>query len=557
MILRLLRKLDMDKNRNRWILASIFLLGLFLRLYNLGSLPNGFHVDELNAGYIGRYILLHGRDVLGNLWPLTYDSFGDFRPTGIFYLSGLSTFLFGINEFAVRFPSAILGALTIISIYLLAKELFESETVGILAAFILSVLPWHVVLSRATSEGVIGLFFISLGLWFLVKGIRTKKRKEIFLGGVALLLTYFFYHSFRLLVPLVVFPFIFYPKIEKKEKTYVTGILGISFVLTVVLGFSLAGVGRFSQVAFYKNPILPNTIESLQAGEGSGHVMRARAFHNKGVIYIRELMTQYVSYFSPHFLLISGGLPDRYVVPHQGLFTFALAVFLGVGLLGIFELKKMWLSLTLLFLALVAPLPAALTYEDAPNVHRSIVLIFPIVLLMGYGLSIVIGFLRDRSFGQIFSVICFVLLGLEVVYFWHQYSIHAATHRGFLRNDGTKEAIELVQKNHESFNRVYMSIYDGLPMFYLFYTGNFEKQHSGTFNKETSQATIDNVTFIGAGCISEKLSEEESVKNILVVDSGDCKTPRNFIDVKTIMRRDSTRAYTFFVSGNSGEKFKQ
>lgn len=95
------------------VLFVIFFLTSFLRIFNLLSLPFSLHTDELYAGYVGRYIFLHGQDVYRNIFPLYFNKFGDFRPIGIFWLSGLSTFVLGINEFAIRFPSALFGALTV------------------------------------------------------------------------------------------------------------------------------------------------------------------------------------------------------------------------------------------------------------------------------------------------------------------------------------------------------------------------------------------------------------------------------------------------------------
>ena len=114
------------------------------------------------TGYVGRFILKNGKDVYGNPWPLWYfDKFGDFYIVLPIYLKGLSTFLFGVNEFAIRFPSAFLGALSVIPIFLFPIGYLKTK-IGYLSALTMAIMPWHIILSRASSEELWEYF---LRLW--------------------------------------------------------------------------------------------------------------------------------------------------------------------------------------------------------------------------------------------------------------------------------------------------------------------------------------------------------------------------------------------------------
>jgi len=105
------------------LIFLIFLFAAFLRLYNLSSLPFNFHLDEVQSTFVGRYTLLHFRDPYGNFFPLNYfNLFGDYPPIIPMYLSGIATFIFGVNEFAARFPSAFFGALAVFPIYLFTNS---------------------------------------------------------------------------------------------------------------------------------------------------------------------------------------------------------------------------------------------------------------------------------------------------------------------------------------------------------------------------------------------------------------------------------------------------
>src|SRR5438477_13015460 len=94
----------------------IIFLGFSLRFYKLGEVPVGFHRDEAFFGYNAYSILKTGREMAGNVLPLHLQSLL-YSPAGYSYASIPFIFLFGLNEFAVRFAGALFGSLTIIIVY--------------------------------------------------------------------------------------------------------------------------------------------------------------------------------------------------------------------------------------------------------------------------------------------------------------------------------------------------------------------------------------------------------------------------------------------------------
>ena len=164
----------------KWMMI-VFLVALFLRVYHLGELPKTFYVEELTNTYVGKFIFLHGKDINGNPWPLLYfDKFGDYPPVLPLYLSGASALIFGTNEFAARFPIALFGALLVIAVYKLSFLLFTNQKVSIFTSFITAILPWHVVLSRTTAEGVVGLTLYAFAILRVLRGIGEGNSKLLF-----------------------------------------------------------------------------------------------------------------------------------------------------------------------------------------------------------------------------------------------------------------------------------------------------------------------------------------------------------------------------------------
>ncbi|MFZ5932952.1 MAG: glycosyltransferase family 39 protein, partial [Patescibacteria group bacterium] len=199
------------------LIFLVFLVALTLRLYKLNEFPVGFHADEVRVGWNALSILETGKDDRGNKFALYYNTFGDFRPTGIFYLTIPSIGVFGRNEFAVRFPPALLGALSVISLYFFVSYLTKNKSLALFSAFLLAISPWHLTTSRATSEVVMSLALTLTGLFLFLKGLNAKSKKLIILSGITFSISYFFYHSVRILTPLFVLTLIVYFARKIKE----------------------------------------------------------------------------------------------------------------------------------------------------------------------------------------------------------------------------------------------------------------------------------------------------------------------------------------------------
>lgn len=532
------------------ILFIIFTLSLFLRLYWLGEIPHGFHADEVMNGYVGRFIILNGKDLYGNLWPLFYfDRFGDFPPVLPMYLSGLATFVFGVNEFAVRFPSALFGALFVFPVFFLGRLIFRNGKVALIASLLAAILPWHIVLSRATSEGILGLTVFSFALFLLLRGLHTEDKLLIISSLAIMAITYFLYPSFKILTPLALLPSPFLTKTTQKIKPLL--VFSTVFFIFLTWGISSTewGRGRFLQISLFQNEEVArrihSSLETLSSDERPVNVTLARIFHSKPIAYGQEFLRQYLSYFSPEFLFTKGGLPTRYVVPEVGLlpFTFFLLIFFAF-LPQDKGINKPFFSY-FLYLLLIAPLPAALTIDDVPNIHRAILMILPLIF------TAALGFAKIENFKyKIFSP--YLWLGLfliiESIYFFHQYLRHTASFKSFLRNDGNREVILSLKKQEAKFQKIMISTYDTLPLYYLFFTNNFDPSLAGKFRRNIEINQIGKVEFIEDWCSSKKAQIDKLPAKTLIIDNGDCEGKAGLKDIELILRKDSTRAFKLLVS---------
>lgn len=150
----------------------IVLLGALLFIPLNGRL-NLFDWDELNFAESAREMILT-KDYLNV--QIYFKSFWEKPPLYIWF-QVLSMKVFGINEFAARFPNAICGIATLLIIFNIGKKLYDSRFGLIWAmAYLGSLLSFFYFKS-----GIIDPWFnlfIFLGICFWVFAVRTEKLKK-------------------------------------------------------------------------------------------------------------------------------------------------------------------------------------------------------------------------------------------------------------------------------------------------------------------------------------------------------------------------------------------
>lgn len=194
------------------LVAAITLLAAFLRLYRIDSLPPSAGYDQAAYGVDALAILQGARPVF-----LT-SNFG--REALFSYLVALCHLLVRDASVAVYVTSALIGVLTIPTIYLVAQELFHADRHpdrrsllsrwgGILAALALAVSHWHVSWSRLGMRAILVPLLASITVYLLWKGLHTGSRWAFAGCGISLGLSMYSYQAARALPLLVLLGFVF------------------------------------------------------------------------------------------------------------------------------------------------------------------------------------------------------------------------------------------------------------------------------------------------------------------------------------------------------------
>jgi len=138
------------------IFFILILAYLVTRFIFLAQVPDGMTWDEAAIGYNGYAILHQRRDEWLEKLPISFRSFGDYKAPFAIYMSGISTFVFGMNLWAVRFPFVIFGLGAVVGMYLLLMLVFKEnkyrQWLSLGGMFLLITSPWHHHFSRLGFE---------------------------------------------------------------------------------------------------------------------------------------------------------------------------------------------------------------------------------------------------------------------------------------------------------------------------------------------------------------------------------------------------------------------
>ncbi|MEY3736953.1 MAG: hypothetical protein RLZZ251_669 [Actinomycetota bacterium] len=136
-------------------ICGVMLFGALLRFVNLGS-PKTLVFDEV-------YYVDGARDYLqyGVEMKASKPEFIVHPPMGKWAIAtGMK--IFGDNPFGWRFSAALAGTLSILLVFLVARKLFHSFELGLLAATLMSFDGLHLVMSRTSLLDIFLMFFLLL-----------------------------------------------------------------------------------------------------------------------------------------------------------------------------------------------------------------------------------------------------------------------------------------------------------------------------------------------------------------------------------------------------------
>jgi len=448
------KKKNFKLKYKKLLLVFIIFVALLIRVIDLNNTPSGLHADEASFLLNAKSILSSAKDEDGRFLPLTLHSLIDPKPAIYSYLQIPFIALLGQSILAARLPAALFGTASIFLAYYLLKKMGREKTGLIVAAF-LAISPWHIVVSRATQEVILSFFFFLLSLCFLIDFFNLQKNKSLIIFFISSFLAMYFYHSAKILLPVLVVSYLivyfFQKKLPFKKTLMVFLSVSLALLLSVVFQDS---VMRFSSIGILgaKEPQI-RIFEQIFSATGEAPQFILRAFYNKPVAYFYEFAKEYLQYFSLDYLFLSWGEPKRYLVPFHGLFYLIEAPFLLLGIYSAIRKKNLKPFFLFAFLGLLAPLPAALTAQETPSIIRNFPMLLAIIYFIAEGLIFVFS---QKKLKSAFVILCFSLIYLwQIAHFQMQFVVQQKVYQPWHRNNPFSEIASRVKALEADYDLIY------------------------------------------------------------------------------------------------------
>ena len=493
-------------NLSKIWLTVIIVLAFILRFYKLDSYP-AINADEAAVGYNAYSLIQTGMDEHGNFWPIHFQSFNDYKPGLYFYLVLPFVKVLGLNGWAVRIPGAFLGAMTVLIVYFLVKELFSDENVRIkfyglgfaeIAALMLAISPWHLHFSRGGWEVNAATFFITLGFWLFLKAGNNSKYYVLSISSFVI--SFYTYHAARVVVPLLGISLICFQwkRIRNNFKWFlVAGILSIILFLPLVRDLAKGSVfSRAAGVGLFTDPGPLNRINEQRGEHANYQGIIPKIIHNKAVNYGLAFLSNWSRHFYGEFLFLSGDEIQRDKVPETGEMYYLDFIWLIIGLCAIIKNAKNWAPI--LFWLIVAPIAAALTFQ-APHAIRANNMVIPLVIISAYGLlNTLYWFKKQKMF---ISLITYSLLFIVIIWLFasyeHEYWIHMAKEYPYSSQYGMNELVNFIKENQSNYKKIIVTdSYDQPYILFLFYLKyppkKFQEGHVLTEKDKFGFSTVKN-----------------------------------------------------------------
>lgn len=504
----------------------------------------------------------------GNFLPLHLESFL-FSPAGYSYASIPFIFLFGLNEFSVRYTSALFGSFTIILVYFIVTKLFYDSKyrydLALISSLFLSISPWHINLSRVATENTIVVFFISLGTLLFLHW-KDKQHKLILLASFASFgVTLFIYQAPRAFLPLFIplLLIVFIKKFSIKKLLFLAFLYILVILIPVILILTSPTLSqRVRMLSIFNFPETQLKLNEQIREEGTyADPFITRIFHNKLTNYSATFLLNYVNHFSYNFLLTDMGMPDRYKVPGFGLIYLLDIPFLLVGLISLFHTRKRLFLFFTCWIILV-PIGSSLTYDDIPNLQRTLIVFPALSILTACGFLFIWNHISKRKFGLLPKTFIVIVIIFNLLFYLHQYYVHQINHHPWYRQEGYKDLVAQVNKLLPDYTKVVITDAEITPeIFFLFYTPvdpgliqnvtktNGWKSTGNNFGKYIFSKECPLHTDSGTDPVTQEHKKYlKADKNTLYVNHGTCPDDENFFrTISEIKRSDQTEVFKLVV----------
>ncbi len=494
------------------LLIAIIFLAAVLRFSGLGSNPPSLNWDEIAIGWNAYSILQTGKDEFGQYLPSTFRSFDDYKSPAYIYATTISIALFGKTEFAVRFMSALAGTATVPLMYYFVKTLLVQkkddtpkdqywinriDNMALFSAGMLAITPWHIHFSRVAFESNFALFWEVLGAWLFLLSLHKFKQSTVllFASVIAFGIALYSYANARLFIVLLLMGWgiYFFRKLLSMKKGLIFAIIFGLIIAVPLINQMTQGVGlaRFQATSIVNRPEVfarnkEQAVEDYHDGQGTLSVV----VHNVRLPLVRQVIQNYLDHYQYSFLVVKSDLP-RHQVPGFGLLYPWQLPLIIIGTVFLISRRKHINAFLPLWWLLIAPIPAAITWQ-VPHSIRSQLMLPILSILSAIGLWALlkyfqqldlISYTRSQKNRLMYTAhwvgpkVAFLgilgIIGLSTLHFSLNYQLYLPKEFAKQWLYGRKEMVEIVEAEKDKYDTIIVDLsVDWAYLWFLWY-GNY------------------------------------------------------------------------------------
>ncbi len=391
------------------LLQGLLATALTAALYSasLDRVPPHLLHDEIKGALQSQSIADTGRDRNGRLLPLYFPEtgFSVGRDPVSIYLTALVLKVLPISEFAIRLPSALVGALGVGLTFVLARLWFPGTLLPWVAAATLAFAPGYFIHSRLGHQVIYPVPFALLWLIFLSRYLAHGRLRDAYASGAAIGFGVYSYLAAVITMP-----------------TYAAATLAVllhrgdwrgarAMATACALALAPLVAWQFVQPERYSDMLSAYRLMD-GAGQG-GSAMQAAA---TGVEWLRVRLDTFWDAFNPSRWYFTGESSLNVSTRQAGIVLLPAAIFMLAGIVQLVRAPWTPMRVLLIGIFVTAPLPAVVMADV--EVRRWLVAIPYAALIATYGAQTI---LAGGRAGRAVAICLLALMPLQFLGFARDY----------------------------------------------------------------------------------------------------------------------------------------
>jgi 4-amino-4-deoxy-L-arabinose transferase-like glycosyltransferase len=331
--------------------AALAVAVLLLYGTRLGESPIYLMHDESKFALQAQAIASTGHDLTGHFMPVyfTEAEFPAGRDPIIVYATALGLKLLPLSEWSVRLPTAIVGVVDVVLMFLLTRTLFGGDWIAVCAALLLALTPGHFMRSRLVLSPVFALPFVLAWLWSLADFSERGGRRQLITACAWLGVGMYSYLACMVMMPVYLALTVWLVARRRAWPFLPAAALGFTVPLVPMAAWYATHAERYSQIV--------DAYRLFNAGQRGTEALPSLGLMDS----IKLRLDLCWSFFSPEFLFLSGHPSLIDSTRTAGVFSIALAVFIPVGAYVLARGRHGAIGLVMLIGLLVAPLATVIS----------------------------------------------------------------------------------------------------------------------------------------------------------------------------------------------------